>query len=251
MTDIERGQKRWKIFLNKYKQFSSINDKFRCLDLGCGRGEFVLAGILGKHNVYGVDVNARGLEGFRKLIASEGIKTESDRCILYDGDYIPFPSDFFSAIHSWYVLEHVTRLEVVLREMVRVTRPGGHIILNAQDARTGYEGHARIPWIPFLPRHLIAAWLSEFGKSDHLHYIQDHVYYITTNQVVAVLEHLGCEILHSSGAPNPLVQNYVNVYEKDQIREIAQNVINQFPSGDYPLPEDDIYIVARKSKYLS
>ncbi|EDZ92429.1 hypothetical protein H4N54_23110 [Limnospira fusiformis KN01] len=42
--NIERGEKRWRIFMNKAKKYIDLKIGM-CLDLGRGRGEFVLAGL--------------------------------------------------------------------------------------------------------------------------------------------------------------------------------------------------------------
>jgi ubiquinone/menaquinone biosynthesis C-methylase UbiE len=246
MANFERGKKRWNSFLNKYKKYADVNKAFSCMDLGCGRGEFVLAGLVGGFDTYGIDVNSKALYTFKNHAKIHKILYDSDRCIGYDGDKIPFPSNYFSAIHSWYVLEHVTGLEIVLRELVRVTKPGGLLILNAQDARTGYEGHAKIPWIPFMPKYFIASWLNEFNKTELLDYILNNVFYITTIQVVAVLESLGCEILYQSETPVPIIPSNIDIKDSSKILDIAYYVKKSFPSNEYPLPDNDLFIVARK-----
>lgn len=43
----------------------------------------------------------------------------------YDGVHLPFPDGHFDVIYSSNVLEHVTQLEALNAEMLRVLRPGG------------------------------------------------------------------------------------------------------------------------------
>lgn len=46
----------------------------------------------------------------------------------YDGVHLPFDDDQFDVVFSSNVLEHVERLQDLLREMRRVVKPGGYLV---------------------------------------------------------------------------------------------------------------------------
>jgi SAM-dependent methyltransferase len=47
---------------------------------------------------------------------------------LYDGCTLPFPDNSFDVVFSSNVLEHVTELDGLLRQMIRILKPDGKII---------------------------------------------------------------------------------------------------------------------------
>ncbi|MEA5497924.1 class I SAM-dependent methyltransferase [Limnoraphis robusta] len=244
--DIERGEKRWRIFIHKAKKY--VNSIGKCLDLGCGRGEFVLAGLRKGYDVFGIDVQELGIKQFEQVAHKYVTQDKANsRCILYDGSYVPFDSNTFMLVHSWFVLEHISNLAEVLREIVRVTHIGGILILDAQDARTYYEGHANIPWLPFMPKYLIPAWLKEFACEDKLDYLMNSVYYITTPEVVAILEACGCEILEMSGTPNSVLPTHTSICSEDEVIRIANEFKNSYSDTISMLFQNkNLHIIARK-----
>ena len=67
---------------------------------------------------------------------------------LYDGTTIPFPDETFSLVLSFQVIEHVADVERYLRELRRVTAPGGRIALTTPN-RLYRVGEGERPWNRF------------------------------------------------------------------------------------------------------
>jgi ubiquinone/menaquinone biosynthesis C-methylase UbiE len=90
------------------------------LEAGCGTG-LILQGLdkMARRAV-GVDISAGMLEKARArgLEVVKGSLTN-----------LPFPDNSFDTTVSFKVLAHIPELELALREMARVTKPGGHMIL--------------------------------------------------------------------------------------------------------------------------
>lgn len=244
--DISRGRKRWKNFKSTLKTFGNnfqIQKEQKVLDLGCGRGEFVLAGLEDGYDVFGVDVQKQYVDTHWKMDQ----KLEQ-HCIYYDGEHIPFPSNFFSHVYSWFVLEHISNLAEVLRETSRVTTKGGTIILFAQDARTCYEGHANIPWLPFMPKYLIQDWLRIFGKESYLDYMVNHVHYVTTSQVIEILEACGCQVVEQSETPKSLIPNHTEIESVEDLEKVATSIKQSWEEGSFTMQQHcNITIVAVKT----
>jgi SAM-dependent methyltransferase len=80
------------------------------------------------------------------------------------GEGLPFSGAVFSLILSHEVLEHVQDDRLAVREMVRVLRPGGRIVLFAPNRGYPFETHGiywrghyyfgNIPLVNYLPRRL-------------------------------------------------------------------------------------------------
>ncbi|MER3405294.1 MAG: hypothetical protein C4289_09150 [Chloroflexota bacterium] len=100
------------------------------LEVGCGTG--VVCRALARRcgpavRITGVDTSEYMLETARRLAADEGV----DHAIEYRlGDVyaLPFPDESFDATLAITLLGHLDEPNRALRELVRVTRPGGTVL---------------------------------------------------------------------------------------------------------------------------
>ena len=69
-----------------------------------------------------------------------------DRAAVGDGQARPVRDHAVSFVHCSNVLEHVQRPELLLAEMVRVTRPGGVGYLSFTPWLSPWGGHETSPW---------------------------------------------------------------------------------------------------------
>jgi SAM-dependent methyltransferase len=108
----------------------------RALDVGCGTGQVVARLTEAGYEAYGVDVSEPNIEHARKF---------SSRCQLYDGKKLPFADNYFAATGALNVLEHVEEPEAFIQEIVRVTAPGGKVIISSPNFRRvlGYKDYHR------------------------------------------------------------------------------------------------------------
>lgn len=92
----------------------------RVLELGCGTG-LILARIAEvATEAVGIDLS----EGMAQLARDRGLDVH-----IGSVSDLPFEDDQFDLTYSFKVLAHVPDIEAALREAVRVTRPGGHLLL--------------------------------------------------------------------------------------------------------------------------
>jgi SAM-dependent methyltransferase len=96
----------------------------RALDVGCGVGQVVARLQTAGFEAYGVDVSEPNIERARNV---------SSRCQLYDGRKLPFPDQHFDSVGALNVLEHVEAPEDFLRELIRVVRIGGRLVISSPN----------------------------------------------------------------------------------------------------------------------
>lgn len=73
-------------------------------------------------------------------------RTPSRRTVQADGTKLPFPDGTFDVVYSSNVAEHVADPWRMADEMVRVTRPGGTIVLSYTLWWGPWGGHETSPW---------------------------------------------------------------------------------------------------------
>ncbi|KQR39246.1 class I SAM-dependent methyltransferase [Microbacterium sp. Leaf159] len=120
----------------------------RLLDVGAGPGSITVdfAGVVGHVTATEIDENALALS--RGLAASQGL-TNLDFSVE-DVHSLSFADDSFDVVHAHQVLQHVGDPVQALREMRRVTAPGGVVAVRDAD----YAGFIWFPVIPELDRWL-------------------------------------------------------------------------------------------------
>ncbi len=72
------------------------------------------------------DINNAMLRVGRDRLLDEGISTPTTQC---DAEHLPFPDNYFDCVSIAFGLRNVTHKEDALREMKRVLKPGGRVIV--------------------------------------------------------------------------------------------------------------------------
>lgn len=87
----------------------------KILDNGCGRGDFLEAFQKSDFDCYGTDIENIGIE------KTYQVNLEEDR--------LPFEDGTFDVVFSKSVVEHISSPENYFKEMLRVLKPNGRIII--------------------------------------------------------------------------------------------------------------------------
>ncbi len=109
----------------------------RVLDAGCGVGMYTAAFLRETPLVFGVEI-----ERERALEAQE----RAAGVVQSPGERLPFPDAAFDVVFSHEVLEHVADDRACVAEMVRVTRPGGRIVVFVPNRLYPFETHGIFWW---------------------------------------------------------------------------------------------------------
>ena len=137
---------------------------------GCGVGMYLsrLVPITGM--VVGLDIELPRVQDSREF---------SHNVICAAGEYVPLASESFDLVFSHEVLEHVQDDQKAIREMVRVLKPGGRIVLFCPNRGYPFETHghywkgkyhfgntALINWLPRSLRDKLAPHVAVYTRKD-------------------------------------------------------------------------------------
>lgn len=117
----------------------------KVLDIGCGTGDDVrdMAQLVGAAGwCVGIDQNAAMIEVARTRSEGKHLPVEFYQGSIYT---LNFADNTFDVTRAERVFEHLHEPERALQEMIRVTRPGGRILIASPDMDTNIIDHPNRP----------------------------------------------------------------------------------------------------------
>jgi 2-polyprenyl-3-methyl-5-hydroxy-6-metoxy-1,4-benzoquinol methylase len=142
-------------------------DRPRLLDIGCAAGNFLeIAGELG-FDGEGLELNTHYVEYIKQ---NRSIKVFDKRL-----EEMNYPESVFDVVTLWDVLEHLPQPFEILREIVRILKPGGVLALTTINHHCINENFLGSRWRYYQP--------------------PDHLCSFTPNLLRAMIREAGCSVL--------------------------------------------------------
>ena len=114
-------------FLSKKYNFHPNSN---VLEIGCGRGDFLLAFKKLGFRVSGTDISQES----RNILESENIQV----CDI-ENEKLPFENNQFDVVFNKSLIEHLYNPENLFKETYRVLKPGGLVITMVPDWESNYR----------------------------------------------------------------------------------------------------------------
>jgi ubiquinone/menaquinone biosynthesis C-methylase UbiE len=144
-------------------------DGKKILEIGSGAGVTHIAWTK-TYRIEGWGVEPEG-EGFgdtatiaRDLIAANGL--DPSRILNSTGEALPFPDATFDIVYSTNVLEHTNDPAQVLREAVRVLKPGGTLQIVCPNYLSYFDGHYAAFHPPIFSNAFFRWWIKWIWRRD-------------------------------------------------------------------------------------
>lgn len=112
-------------------EHTGLRSGMRALDLASGTGDLALkmAGLVGEKGLVILsDINQSMLSEGRAKLDNAGVVGNVGYC-LANAQYLPFPSNHFDCVTIGFGLRNITDKAMALREMARVIKPGGRVVV--------------------------------------------------------------------------------------------------------------------------
>lgn len=159
----------------RYKLLSSLISKAEIsssiLDIGCGKGRY-LKNLMDEypiHDYYAVDLSKHVMQ-----YISYPIK-EKKQGVLTN---IPYENDKFDFVYTCEALEHAIDIESTVRELARVTKPGGKIVIVDKN-------------IEEIGRMEITEWEQWFDKDELRDILGKYCEMVTCKEITEYESHIG------------------------------------------------------------
>jgi 2-polyprenyl-3-methyl-5-hydroxy-6-metoxy-1,4-benzoquinol methylase len=131
--------------LNKKVQLinSFHPQKGRILDIGAGTGDFLTTAKANGWQITGLEPSEKA----KKSAISKGVS--------FENDIKSIENQSFDVITMWHVLEHVPDIEQQIKELKRLLKPNGTIIIAVPNFKSFDANHYQEFWAAYdVPRHL-------------------------------------------------------------------------------------------------
>ena len=171
------------------------------LDVGCGNG-ILWAEAFGGKNVIGVDYS----QGMCKLARARGLLAYHANALA-----LPFAADQFDLVYSAESIQYIDDLHGVLRELARVCRPGGHIVISTQNRSSAV-------------RRAVLAAKALLGRASS----EDPIYVRSADDIAAAVEGLPLAIESVWWLHFPFSGLYRTGTTERRFKSLASNVIIRF-----------------------
>ncbi|MDQ5887344.1 MAG: hypothetical protein RL210_2305 [Pseudomonadota bacterium] len=108
---------------------SGVRSGQKVLDIAGGTGDLSLAfkkRVGSSGEVWLTDINSSMLTVGRDRLLDKGVITPVAQC---DAEKLPFPSEYFDCVSVAFGLRNMTHKDMALKEMLRVLKPGGRLLV--------------------------------------------------------------------------------------------------------------------------
>ena len=144
----------------------------RVLDIATGSGDLAAAlarRVLPGGEVWITDINRRMLERGRDRLLDVGLTLPAAQC---DAERLPFPPGYFDCVTVGFGLRNMTRKDAALREMARVLKPGGRLIV-LEFSKVWKPLEPAYDWYSFK----VLPWLGDkvAGDADAYRYLAESI----------------------------------------------------------------------------
>lgn len=168
----------------------------KTLDLGCGRGDFIIEVKKKDGNIIGVEPYQLYVEETRKKLADQNFLAE---ILQGGGESLPFEDNRFGFINMNEVIEHTADPVLVMEEVYRVLNKNGKVYLSVPNRHGLKDQHFGLYFVNWLPRFLANPFISVFGKHKNYNNTAgrqrlDHMHYYRYGQIKKILEDLGFKV---------------------------------------------------------
>jgi 2-polyprenyl-3-methyl-5-hydroxy-6-metoxy-1,4-benzoquinol methylase len=182
------------------------------LDAGCGDGRFLAAiARLPSHpsRLTGCDISQRILTTAAQTLAREHVEAEFTRANL---EHLPLADASFDRVLCVQVIEHLLDPLAGIRELARVLRPGGELVLSTDNSKN------HISRLLNLPRTVAVRTLHLTGKRAKVEFPH---FSFTCDEVVAAVHSAGLAVehvetfrFHLDGISAPSVGRFLNAIDQ-------------------------------------
>lgn len=135
--------------------------KRRILDIGAGRGKFLIEGAERGIKISGIEYNPENVLKAKRTAGEKGLVIDIAQG---EAEHLQFPNDSFDFLNFAEVIEHVRSPEELLDEAYRVLSPSGFAYVSVPSRFCWFDPHFKIAFVNWVPRAWSDTFIRIFGE---------------------------------------------------------------------------------------
>lgn len=151
---------------------AAVQPGWRVLDIAGGTGDLARA-FAARAGAQGLvvltDINESMLQVGRDRLLDEGLVMPTAAC---DAEHLPFATDSFNLVSVAFGLRNMTHKEAALKEMCRVLRPGGRLLV-LEFSKPAAPLQKPYDWYSFKLMPLLGKWVAK--DADSYRYLAESI----------------------------------------------------------------------------
>lgn len=192
--------------------------KRHILDVGAGKGQFIIEGANLGVNIFGIEYNPNNIIRAKEKAKELGLNIE---IVQGEAEHLPFQDKSFNFLNFAEVIEHVRSPEETLVEAYRVLSNGGSAYISVPSRYSWFDPHFKIAFVNWLPRNWSDFYISFFKKHKNyngesgqqrlseMHYYKFDEFVNFVKSVGFVVEDMRMLKIHMN-FKNPLARQFVS-----------------------------------------
>jgi 2-polyprenyl-3-methyl-5-hydroxy-6-metoxy-1,4-benzoquinol methylase len=145
-------ERRYKNFQNEFKyaqRLKTLTPDLKLLDVGCGPGLYTTFWIEQGIEGYGIDVDFSLIRNAKKSFENKEMRAQF---VVGSVEMLPYKDSLFDICIANGILEHVQDWQMTLKEVTRILKPNGLLLLSTTNKMNPFQGEINnfpfYPWIP-------------------------------------------------------------------------------------------------------
>jgi len=167
------------------------------LDFGSGNGAQTVEFVDTDCRIIAVDIDRQDLEELSSYLKRHNVNTILP--VRVNGDRLPICDASVDIVVSYEVLEHVQSESETLREIHRVLKPGGEVVLSVPNKAWVFETHGT--YLPLLPWNRVP-FFSWLPRGIHRKFAKARIY--RKSQIVRLMTSHSFEVLEAAYITAPM-----------------------------------------------
>ena len=171
-------------------QFISLSKNMRILDAGCGFGYFLSFLLEKNYKCEGYEVDKKLASIARELLK---VNYQNPSLVkLVDGKRLPYKDKTFDFINLCLVLDYVSDVPTLMKELVRILKDNGQIFILVPNYKCYYSAVYGLMFVPWLPKPINRLYFRLMGRSN-IHFLES-LTFTTPRYCRKVFAPLGIEV---------------------------------------------------------